>query len=356
MTARLPFFTVLAPMEGVGHPTFRRLVAEHGGVDLLCTEFVRISRSPISGEALARSVVKADGVPLSVQVMGNDADKMADAAAHVARAGADIVDINLGCPMPRVVRKGVGAAMLKDPVLLGQVLREMRAALDSLGLHTKLSAKIRAGFDDADGVVAIAKVVEESGADFIAVHPRRRCDFYEGTADWRIIKVLRESLSIPVVGNGDVWYAADALRMQEETGCDAVMMGRPVMRNPWIFSQVRALQNGETPVDPSGADITEWLHYVDETYDQVFEKKARNNPLGKLKELVRWLGRAIHDEGHFRLRALRATTREEFMAAVDSLQQLGSEDIDLDAHGKHQLERSGSARPQEAHGDMAEAS
>src|SRR5688572_15008554 len=109
---------MLAPMEGVGHPLFRAVVAEEGGLGIVCTEFVRVSRAPISEAALAREVVKFPGLPLSVQVMGNDADKMADAAAVVSRAGADVVDVNLGCPMPRVVRKGVGAAMLRDLVLL----------------------------------------------------------------------------------------------------------------------------------------------------------------------------------------------------------------------------------------------
>ncbi|MEM6956509.1 MAG: tRNA-dihydrouridine synthase family protein [Myxococcota bacterium] len=349
----LPFFTVLAPMEGVGHPTFRALMAQKGGIDLLCTEFVRISRAPISADALHRSVVKAPGVPLSVQVMGNDADKMADAARHVADAGADIVDINLGCPMPRVVRKGVGAAMLKDPALLYRVLSEMRRALEGSG--AKLSAKIRAGFDDAKNVCAIAKVVEDAGADFIAVHPRRRCDFYEGVADWRIVALLAETLSIPVVGNGDAWYAADALRMEAETGCAAVMMGRPAMRNPWIFRQVTELRLGTEPFAPTVEHVAEWLHLAHESYVHGLDgeglpqarggRTALPNPLGKLKELVRWLGRAVDDDGAFRKKALRSQSTEAFFAAVDGLCTLDPSLLDLDAHGSRGLERSGSALP-----------
>lgn len=345
MSAALPFFTVLAPMEGVGHPTFRRLVSERGGLDLVCTEFVRVSRAPISEKALVRSVIKAapNGVelPLSVQVMGNDADKMADAAAHVARGGADIVDINLGCPMPRVVRKGVGAAMLKDPVLLSNVLGEMRRALDSEGLGTRLSAKIRAGFDDADHVVHIAKVVEDSGADFIAVHPRRRCDFYEGVADWRIIERLVQELEIPVIGNGDIWYAADALRMEEETGCAAVMLGRPAIRNPWIFDQIKALKQRQDAIDPSGELVVHWLHEVRAQYADVFGERLY---IGKLKELVRWMGRAINDKGAFRTRALRSQTESEFFDAVDTLAQLSADQFDLSATGRFFFERSGSAK------------
>ena len=184
--------TMLAPMEGVSHPEFRRIFAERGGIGVVCTEFVRISRAPLHLESLAKHVVKAPGTPLSVQVMGNDAAKMADAAASVAHAGADVVDINLGCPAPRAVRKGVGAAMLKDPELLFSVLSSMRQRVDCL-----LSAKIRAGFEDAEHVVHIGRTVEKAGADFLVVHPRRRADFYEGVADWRIIRTLKDALGIP---------------------------------------------------------------------------------------------------------------------------------------------------------------
>ena len=226
--------TMLAPMEGVTHPVLRQILAGRGGLGIVCTEFVRVSRAPLSAVALRREVVKADGVPLSVQVMGNDADKMADAAFIVSEAGADVVDVNLGCPMPRVVRKGVGAAMLKDPVLLHDVLASMRERVPGL-----LSAKIRAGYDDADHAVGIARVVEKAGADYLVVHPRRRADFYEGVADWRIVRTLARELAIPVVGNGDVWYADDALRMEDETGCAGVMLGRPALRNPSISGRSR---------------------------------------------------------------------------------------------------------------------
>ncbi len=334
--ARWPFGepTMLAPMEGVTHPVFRALTAERGGVGVVCTEFVRISRSPLSVRALEREVVKVPGVPLSVQVMGNDAEKMAEAAGVVAAAGADVVDINLGCPMPRVVKKGVGAAMLKDPALLYDVLSKMRAQVPGL-----LSAKIRAGFDDADDVVAIAQVVEEAGADFIVVHPRRRADFYSGVADWRIVRTLKSELSIPVVGNGDVWYAADAVRMQEETGCDAVMIGRPALRNPWIFQQVRDLNRGVTPFRPSGADLFEHLLDVRVRYETIYRKTV-----GKMKELIRYVGRALDDERAFSKEALRAETLDDIMAIAERhLSPLPPEALDLDAYGSLKLERSGSA-------------
>ncbi len=329
-------------MEGVSHPTFRALMGARGGLDLVCTEFVRISPAPLSPKHMRRSVAIADGpdgspLPLSVQVMGNDAAKMAEAAALVAEAGASVVDVNMGCPMPRVVKKGVGAAMLEDPALLRDVLGQMREKVPGL-----LSAKIRAGFDDAANVVQIARIVEDAGADFIAVHPRRRCDFYEGVADWRIVRTLADELRIPVIGNGDVWYAADALRMERETGCAAVMIGRPAMRNPWIFQQIDDLRAGREPFAPSGDDLLAWLHEVSAIYARVFHKKR--GPIGKLKELVRWFGRAVDDEGAFRRIALRIHTVDELhRVAEEHLARLPPERIDLHADGHLGLERSGSA-------------
>jgi tRNA-dihydrouridine synthase B len=324
-------------MEGITHAEFRALMAEMGGLHLVCTEFVRVTHSPLGRAQVRRNVQKAPGVPLSVQVMGNDEERMAEAAAVIEAAGADVVDINLGCPMPRIVRKGVGAAMLKDQALLRRVLGLMRS-------HTRglLSAKIRAGFDTADEVQQIADVVERSGVDFIAVHPRRRCDFYTGVADWRIITTLKRQLKIPVIGNGDVWYAKDAARMRLETGCDAVMIGRPALRNPWIFRQIAELSAGVSPFAPSGADVRAHLEKVLARYRVAFPD--RRDFVGPLKEMVNWLGRALPDAAP-RLRGLlRLNTEAELLLACDELfLPLSASELDLDAHGSLELERSGSA-------------
>jgi len=331
------FPTMLAPMEGVTHPTFRELAVAQGGIGIVCTEFVRVSRAELVPERLRDEVVKASGTPLSVQVMGNDADKMAEAARLIEEAGADVVDINMGCPMPRVVRKGVGAAMLKDPALLDTVVSKMRSQV-----RGTLSAKIRAGFDNADEVVQIAEVVQRAGVDFLVVHPRRRCDFYEGVADWRIIKVLKESLHIPVIGNGDVWYAADVQRMRDETGCDAVMIGRPALRNPWIFRQAAELAAGQEPFAPNGDDVVRWFEGLAEDY--------RTSPrvkyvAGKLKEALRYLGRTLPDRGHFLRCSLRLQTSEELVEAFRAeFSGRSAETLDLGAYGELGLEASGSAR------------
>jgi tRNA-dihydrouridine synthase B len=328
--------TMLAPMEGVTHPELRAILAELGGIGVVSTEFVRIGRGPLSARHLASTVVKAPGTPLSVQVMGNDADKMAEAAAVVARAGADVVDINLGCPAPRVVRKGVGSAMLRDVGLLREVVGQMRSAVPGL-----LSAKIRAGFDDAANVLAIGRALQDSGIDYLVVHPRRRCDFYEGVADWRIIRALADTLRIPVVGNGDCWYAADALRMMAETGCQAVMIGRPALRNPWIFSQIADLRAGREPRRPTGAELFRWVLSVVERFRTAFPER-RDDSVGKVKELFTYLARTVPDQRAF----ARAVVREPDVPAIlaraeATLMPLGPAEIDLGPRGELSLERSG---------------
>lgn len=289
--ARFPFAPacVLAPMEGVTNAAVREVLASYGPIGLVCTEFVRISGDRISHTYLARQVEKLPGVPLSVQVMGNDPELMAEAGAVVAAAGADVVDLNLGCPTNGAARKGVGAALLKQPELLARLLRTMRRSVPGL-----LSAKLRAGFDTTDDALHNARLVEDSGLDYIAVHPRRRVDHYQGTADWSIVAAIRRELRIPVVGNGDVWHAQSALRMLEETQCDAVMMGRPALRNPWIFRQLSEVLAGREPFRPSGTDIAQHLHRLAAGL-AVRSEHPTESPLGPLKEQLGYLCRSVPD-------------------------------------------------------------
>jgi tRNA-dihydrouridine synthase B len=300
----------------------------------VCTEFVRISGTGLGREMLQKQVVKAKGTALSVQVMGNHLEHMAEAADIVAAAGADIVDLNVGCPAPRVVRKGVGSAMLDNPQLLSLVVKAMRERVPGW-----LSAKIRAGFHDSGGAVENARLIEAAGADFIAVHPRRQVDFYGGVADWRIIAAIKAAVSIPVIGNGDVWYAADALRMRRETGCDGVMIGRGALRNPWIFEQIDALVRGVPAPRPSGADVLE--HYA--ALERMLNETHAKSCVGMLKEQVRYLARVVPDGATLMKAALRAQTAGEMRSILAArLSSAPPESLDLAAEGGT-LERSGCA-------------
>lgn len=327
--------TMFAPMEGVTHPILRELIASRGGVGVVCTEFVRVTSNPLGKSVLEKHVVRPSRGALSVQVMGNHIAQMAEATRMVTDAGAEVVDINLGCPAPRAVRKGVGSAMLKDIGLLARVLCEMRKAT-----HLPLSAKIRAGYDDASGVLDIARAVQDAGVDYLAVHPRRRVDFYDGVADWRIIARLVDELDIPVVGNGDIWYAEDALRMEKETGCAAVMLGRPVLRNPWIFMQIQALREGRQPVEPDGSLVVEHLKGLAVA---LLEGYPHRSALGMMKEQVRYLGRVLPESSPFTRRALRSEHIDEMLAvSEEAFAGLFARDLDLQASSGTR-ERSGSA-------------
>jgi len=311
-------------MEGVTNAAVREVLASYGPIGLVCTEFVRISGEKISPAYLKRQVERLPHVPLSVQVMGNDPELMAQAGAVVAAAGADVVDLNLGCPTATAARKGVGAALLKQPELLARLLSTMRRAVPGL-----LSAKLRAGFDSSADALRNARLVEEAGLDFLAIHPRRRVDHYRGMADWRIVALLRRELQIPVIGNGDIWYAQSALRMFEETGCDAVMLGRPALRNPWIFRQLADLGAGREPFRPGGADVASHLRRLASSLS-TRDREPTFSPLGPLKEQVRYLCGAVVDGGDLQRRLLRLQSVESFLqAAEEAFSALNEDQLDL---------------------------
>jgi tRNA-dihydrouridine synthase C len=312
-------------MEGVTNAAVREVLASYGPIGLVCTEFVRISGGQISRAYLRRQVEKLCSVPLSVQVMGNDPELMGEAGAVVAAAGADVVDLNLGCPTNGAARKGVGAALLKQPELLARLLTTMRRAVPGL-----LSAKLRAGFDTSDDALSNARLVQESGLDYLAVHPRRRVDHYRGAADWRIIALVRRELSIPVVGNGDAWHAQTALRMLEETGCDAVMFGRPALRNPWIFRQLAELLAGREPFRPNGSDLAQHLRRLARAL--AARSGDSESPLGPLKEQLGYLCRSVPNGIDLQRRLQRLPKLSLLLeAAEEGFTQLPTELLDLAA-------------------------
>jgi len=324
-------------MEGFTHATFRDLMAGMGGLGIVCTEFVRVTGAP-PGRRSLRAIVSKAALPLSVQVMGRDAGRLAEAAEIVCDAGADVVDLNLGCPTPRAVRGGVGAAMLRDPELLEEVVSRMRERVP-----VALSAKMRAGFEDAERVLEIAERIERAGADFVTVHPRKRSDHFRGVADWRIVRDVRRHLSIPVVGNGDCWYTSDVERMRRETGCDGVMVGRPAVRNPWIFRQAQEIEEGRPPFRPSGADLVGFAIRLSEALRGHFGENPAAR-LGKLKEWLRFAARALPDREPVLAEALRIREVDAFLDLLD--RRVGSrppEALDLLADGPLGFENSGAA-------------
>ena len=225
---------IAAPMAGVTDLPFRLLLKEQG-VGLTCSEMVS-AKAIYYNNKNTEALMKVDERerPFSLQLFGSDPQLMADMVKKIEDRPYDIIDINMGCPVPKVVNNGEGSALMKNPVLAGQIIEAMAKATDK-----PVTVKIRKGFDDAHiNAVEMARVAQESGAAAIAVHGRTREQYYHGKADWDIIRQVKEAVHIPVIGNGDVDSAEAAKAIVEYTGCDGIMLGRGLQGNPWLVSQI----------------------------------------------------------------------------------------------------------------------
>ncbi|MEL7649690.1 MAG: tRNA dihydrouridine synthase DusB [Sedimentibacter sp.] len=241
---------VLAPMAGVTDLTYRTICKEMGA-GLVYTEMVS-AKGLYYKDIKTRQLMKINqkNRPVSLQIFGSDPDIMAYVVENYInqREDIDIIDVNMGCPAPKIVKNGDGSALMKSPVLAGEIINKIKK------VSTKpLTAKIRAGWDaDSINAVEFAKILEFNGADMIAVHGRTREQFYTGRADYNIIKEVKQNIQIPVVGNGDIYTPQDALKMMEFTNCDAVMVGRGILGNPWlIMNTVKALEGKSDFYEPS---------------------------------------------------------------------------------------------------------
>ncbi len=223
----------LAPMAGVTDISFR-ILCKRQGCGLTYTEMVSAKGLHYKSDNTAVLLeLSPEEKPAAAQVFGSEPELVAKAASHAAEGGAEIVDINMGCPTPKIVRNGDGSALMRKPELVREIVR---AAVKAAGVP--VTVKIRKGWDDESvNAVEIASIAASEGAAAVTVHGRTREQFYSGTADWGIIKKVKAAVPIPVIGNGDITEPGDALRMLEETGCDAVMIGRGAQGNPWIFNR-----------------------------------------------------------------------------------------------------------------------
>ncbi len=246
---------VLAPMAGVTDLPFRLLCKEQGA-GLLCMEMISAKAIYYNSKNTKELLeIREDESPVSLQLFGRDPDTMSEMAKRIEERPFDLLDINMGCPVPKVVNNGEGSALMKEPQLVGEIIERIVKAIQK-----PVTVKIRRGFDEAHcNAVEIAKIAQESGASAVTVHGRTREQFYSGKADWNIIKQVKEAVNIPVIGNGDVTGFETAEAMRKQTGCDGVMVGRACRGNPWIFKELNAKASGVRYEAPSIEEIKQMI-------------------------------------------------------------------------------------------------
>ncbi|QNB47407.1 tRNA dihydrouridine synthase DusB [Thermanaerosceptrum fracticalcis] len=307
----IPNQVVLAPMAGVTDKAFRMIARKHG-CGLVYTEMVSakaLTYKNIKTKALLD--IEGEEQPISVQLFGSEPHIMAEAARIAVQEGAKIIDVNMGCPVPKVVKNGEGSALLENPQLAQAIVQAMVSAVD-----VPITVKMRIGWDRNHIVASeFAKKMEEAGASAVAVHGRTRDQYYSGKADWDIIKEVKANLSIPVIGNGDVWSPEDAKNMLEKTGCDAVMIGRGIMGNPWLISRTLQYLKGEKVLAPP--TIREKIRGAIEHLDLTISFKGEDIGVREIRKHLAWYLKGLSHTAPLKDAIFKATKRSQVVGLLE---------------------------------------
>ncbi|MDY6789644.1 MAG: tRNA dihydrouridine synthase DusB [Thermodesulfobacteriota bacterium] len=306
---------ILAPLAGITNLPFR-MMAKDAGCGLVCSEM-------ISANGLVHRSIKTEKMldshprekPLCIQIVGSDPLIMADAAMIVENSGADIVDINFGCSVKKVVKTGAGVALMRNSKQAEQLLETVRKTV-----KIPLTIKIRTGWDQSGTqAMEIAEIAQACGVDAIAVHPRTASQGFKGVADWSIISAVKKKVSIPVIGNGDIVNPEDAIRMLDETGCNAVMIGRAAIGNPSIFSQVLALLRGEEmPQRDTLSRFDIMIKYLKDSVEYLGEKQA----CFMMRSRLGWFVKGMRFSSSFRESIKHISSEEQALDLIRSYQDM----------------------------------
>ncbi len=297
----------LSPMAGVTDYTFRRLIKRRGGVGLSVSEFISVEGLTRHNPKAKRQMRFAEEErPFAVQIFGGEVSRMALGAEMAEEVGADILDINCGCPAPKVVKKGGGSGLLKDLPNLETILKEIKKSIS-----IPLTLKMRIGYTDATiNAVEVAKMAEQCGVEHIQVHGRTREQAYKGLADWDVIKSVKEAVSVPVSGNGDITSIEYGMKKWRESSVDGILIGRGAMQNPWIFRQFQDVLEGRKPYQP---DLTEKKAVLLEFFEMLHEEMAEIVALGKMKQLAGQFTKGLVGGAQFRQTLYHSHSAQEIL-------------------------------------------
>lgn len=309
--------TVLAPLAGITNLPFRLLV-KRNGCGLVCSEMVSANGLAHASPKTVRLMETDEAErPVSIQIFGREPAMMAEAARQVEAAGADVIDINFGCSVRKIVKGGAGVALMREPETAEAVLKAVRRAT-----QLPFTIKIRTGWDPSgEEALALARMAEDCGVDAIAVHPRTANQGFRGCADWRLIGAVKAAVSIPVIGNGDIVTPEDGPKMMAATGCDAVMVGRAAVSNPWIFSQIDALTRGGQCEEITHVRRFEaMIAYLRASVRHIGEKHACR----MMRSRLGWFSKGMPGGKYFRESITRVSTEAEAVARIyDYMTELG---------------------------------
>lgn len=303
---------VLAPLAGITDKAMRSLCAKHGA-SLVYTEMVS-GKGLWYGDRKSRKLLEIgdDEGPVAFQIFGSDPEVMAFAAKDLKDEANPILDLNVGCPVPKIVKNGEGSALLKNLDLLYDIVEAM---VKNAG--KPVTAKIRMGFERGQNTaVETAKTLEAAGVSAVAIHGRTREQYYEGKADWQVIADVKATVSVPVIGNGDVMSGKDAVDMLEKTGCDGVMIARGALGNPWIFSEAAALWKGEELPKPPTDE--QRLRMLIKHLDMIIEDKGERIAVREIRKHVGWYIKGMHGAAAFRRQVNQIDDAQQMKAAINS--------------------------------------